>query len=350
MRRKKSFFKKFLWSLLFMILLSGSITAYVYYIKIFKPNVSLNYQEEAYIYIPSGADFEDVLQLLNDSGFISNASSFRWVAEQKKYTKRIKPGRYLIKNGLSNNNLVNLLRSGSQEPVKVVFNNLRTKEEFASKIAQQLELDSLELLSAMNENSFLYSVELNDYNVTSLFIPNTYEFYWNTSVETFLSRMAAEHHHFWNDSRKAKAKKLNLTQSQVSTLASIVQKETIKRDEQNVVAGLYINRLEKNMKLQSDPTVIFALGDFTIKRVLNKDLKFKSPYNTYLNKGLPPGPICIPSIGAIDAVLNPQSHDYIFMCAKEDFSGYHNFAKNGVQHTINARKYRKALNDRGIKR
>ncbi len=350
MRKKNSFLAKFIWSLFFLLLISGLVAVYVFYNKIYKSNVSLDFKEETYIYIPSDADFEMVLQLLNDNGVLSNSSSFQWVAEQKKYTKRIKPGRYLIKNGLSNNDLVNLLRSGNQEPVMVVFNNLRTKEEFCGKIAGQLELDSLELFLAMNEPSFLSFVELNSFSISSLFIPNTYEFYWNTSVKTFLSRMEAEHHYFWNEIRMTKAQKLKLTKSEVSTLASIVQKETIKRDEQNVVAGLYLNRLKKRMKLQSDPTVIFALGDFTIKRVLNKDLKCDSPYNTYVNKGLPPGPICIPSIGAIDAVLSPQQHNYLFMCAKEDFSGYHNFAKNGRQHNINAKKYRKALNDRGIKR
>jgi UPF0755 protein len=350
MRKKKSFFKKFIWSLIGVLFLSGAITASVFLGRIYKPNVSLEYQKDVYVYIPTGATFDDVLQILSDEGIIISSSSFRWISEQKLYTNNIKSGRYLLKDGMNNNELVNLLRSGRQTPIDVVFNNIRTKEEFAGKIASQLELDSLEILNTMLDTAFLYQVDLNAFNVSSLFIPNTYEFYWNTTVTSFLSRMVAEHHHFWNNSRQAKAKRLNLTKEEVVTLASIVEKETLQKSEQPIVAGLYINRLRKGMKLQSDPTVIFAIGDFSIRRVLKKDLKYDSPYNTYKYKGLPIGPISLPSIRAIDAVLNYQKHDYLFMCAKEDFSGYHNFAQNAVQHYANAAKYRKALNNRNIKR
>ena len=266
------------------------------------------------------------------------------------YIKNIKSGRYLIQDGMNNNELVNLLRSGRQTPVNVVFNNIRTKEEFAGKISHQLELDSAQIIEAMLDTAFLNPLNLNAFTVSSLFIPNTYEFYWNTTVTSFLSRMVAEHHHFWNESRQSKAKRLNLTKEEVVTLASIVEKETLQKSEQPVVAGLYLNRLKKSMKLQSDPTVIFAIGDFSIRRVLKKDLKYDSPYNTYKYKGLPIGPISIPSIRAIDAVLNYQKHEYLYMCAKEDFSGYHNFAKSVRQHYVNASKYRKALNDKNIKR
>ena len=251
---------------------------------------------------------------------------------------------------MNNNELVNLLRSGRQTPVDVVFNNVRTKEQFAGKIASQLELDSLDLLYAMVDTNFINPLGLDAHTVSSLFIPNTYEFYWNVSITDFLLRMTAEHHHFWTESRRTKAQKLKLSADEITTLASIVEKETLKKDEQPKVAGLYLNRLERGIKLESDPTVIFAIGDFTINRVLNKDLKIDSPYNTYKHKGLPPGPISIPSIQAIDAVLNHEKHDFIFMCAKDDFSGYHNFAKTYTGHLINARKYRKALNQRGIKR
>jgi UPF0755 protein len=350
MRKKKSFFKKFIWSLIGVLFLSGAITASVFLGRIYKPNVSLEYQKDVYVYIPTGATFDDVLQILSDEGIIISSSSFRWISEQKLYTNNIKSGRYLLKDGMNNNELVNLLRSGRQTPIDVVFNNIRTKEEFAGKIASQLELDSLEILNTILDTAFLYQVDLNAFNVSSLFIPNTYEFYWNTTVTSFLSRMVAEHHHFWNDGRQAKAKRLNLTKEEVVTLASIVEKETLQKSEQPIVAGLYINRLRKGMKLQSDPTVIFAIGDFSIRRVLKKDLKYDSPYNTYKYKGLPIGPISLPSIRAIDAVLNYQKHDYLFMCAKEDFSGYHNFAQTAFQHYANAAKYRKALNDRNIKR
>ena len=333
-----------------MILLSGFIMAYVFYNRIYQPNVIMEYEKEVFVYIPTDATFEDVQQILISSGVVQNTSSFRWVAEQKNFIHRIKSGRFLLENGMNNNELVNLLRSGRQTPVDLVFNNIRTKEQLAGKVASQLELDSTDLLYAMIDTAFTNPLGLDVYTVSSLFIPNTYEFYWDVSVADFLARMTAENYHFWTEYRKSKALNLNLTHEEIITLASIVEKETMKKDEQPKVAGLYLNRLNKGIKLESDPTIIFAMGDFTIKRVLNDDLKIDSPYNTYKNKGLPPGPISIPSIQAIDAVLNHEKHDYIFMCAKDDFSGYHNFAKTYVGHKINARKYRKALNEKGIKR
>ena len=350
MRKKKSFFKKFILSLVCILFLSGAIMASVFYGRIYQSNVSLDYQKEVFIYIPTGASFEDVLQQLTDEGIIISSSSFRWISERKHYTKNIKSGRYLVKDGMNNNELVNLFRSGRQTPVNVVFNNVRTKEEFAGKISHQIELDSAQILEAMLDTTFLNSLGLDTFTVSSLFIPNTYEFYWNTTVTSFLSRMVAEHHHFWNDSRIKKARNLKLTKEEVVILASIVEKETLQKSEQPIVAGLYINRLKKRMKLQSDPTVIYAIGDFSIRRVLKKDLKYDSPYNTYKYRGLPIGPISLPSISAIDAVLNYQKHEYLYMCAKEDFSGYHNFAKSVKQHYANAAKYRKALNTKNIKR
>ena len=198
---------------------------------------------------------------------------------------------------------------------------------------------------------FQKKLSLSEDDITCIFLPNTYQFYWNTSAEEFVERMLKEYSNFWNSSRKKKASKLGLNYCEISILASIIEKEqNIRLDERPVIAGLYLNRLDKGMKLQSDPTVIFALGDFTIRRVLKKDLKFDSPYNTYIYSGLPPGPICIPSINAIDAVLNATKHNYIFMCAKEDFSGYHNFAKNVREHNKNAKMYRRALNKRRIMR
>ena len=341
---------KFLWSFSLIIILSLMIAVYLFYNRVYQPNVILNYEDETYVYIPTDAVFDDVENILLEAGILRNPASFRWVSEQKKYIHRIKPGRYLVTNHMSNNDLVNLLRSGRQTPVNILFNNIRNKEQFAGKIASQLELDSLELLEAMLDTSFLYPLTMNEFTIASLFIPNTYEFYWDVPVERFLDRMSAEHHFFWNKDRLGRAKKMRLSKEEISTLASIVEKETIKKDEQPKVAGLYINRLRQGIKLESDPTVIFAVGDFSIRRVLNKDLKIESPYNTYKYKGLPPGPISIPSIQAIDAVLNFQTHDYIFMCAKHDFSGYHNFSRTYFGHLRNARRYRKALSERGIKR
>ena len=324
---------------------------YELYSRVYQPNIVLPYNTEKYIYIPTSAEFHDVVKVLSENGLLINANSFEWLAKQKKYTSNIKAGRYKINRALNNNDLVNLLRSGKQTPIKVTFNNLRNKEQLAGRIASQIEADSLSIINYITDTTFLNKLQLTSYNVACLFIPNTYEFYWNTSVEGFVNRMVKEYSSFWNSSRKKKAAAIKLNYYQVSALASIVEKEqNIKRDERPEIAGLYLNRLKKRMKLESDPTLIFALNDFSIKRVLNKDKKVDSPYNTYKHKGLPPGPICIPSINAIDAVLNASDNKYIFMCAKEDFSGYHNFAKTYAKHLINARKYQKALNKRKIMR
>jgi UPF0755 protein len=324
---------------------------YELYSRVYQLNIVLPDNAEKYIYIPSNSEFADVVNILLENGLLINANSFEWLAKQKKYDTNIKAGRYRINRALNNNDLVNLLRSGKQTPIKVTFNNLRNKEQLAGKIASQIEADSLSILKHITDTTFLNKLKLNTDNVACLFIPNTYEFYWNTSVEGFVNRMVKEYSDFWNLSRKKKAAKIKLNYYQVAVLASIVEKEqSIKRDERPEIAGLYLNRLKKRMKLESDPTLIFALDDFTIKRVLNKDKKVESPFNTYKNKGLPPGPICIPSINAIDAVLNASEHNYIFMCAKEDFTGYHNFAKTYAKHLVNARKYQKALNKRKIMR
>ncbi len=326
--------------------------AYELYSRVYQPNIVLPVNVgEKYIYIPTGAEFNQVIQILSETGLLINANSFEWLATTKKYTTNIKPGRYRINSNLNNNELINLLRSGKQTPIQVTFNNLRNKEQFAGKIAYQIEADSVDLLTYITDTSFLNSNGFSAENMICLFVPNTYEFYWNTSSKQFVERMQKEYEAFWNADRKAKAKKIKLTPFQVVALASIVEKEqNIKKDERPEIAGLYLNRINKKMKLESDPTLIFALGDFTINRVLNKDKKVDSPYNTYIHKGLPPGPICIPSINSIDAVLNASEHKYIFMCAKEDFSGYHNFAKSYRKHLRNARKYQKALNKRKIMR
>ena len=351
-RKKKSALRKFVIAFFVLTILGCAGMAYQLYLRVYQPNiVLLENVSEKYIYIPTGADFHQVIQILSESGLLINANSFEWLAATKKYTTNIKPGRYRINRNLNNNELINLLRSGKQTPIQVTFNNLRNKEQFAGKIADQIEADSVDLLTFITDTSFLNSNGFTAEDVICLFVPNTYEFYWNTSSEQFVERMKKEYEAFWNVDRKTKAKKIKLTPFQIVSLASIVEKEqNIKKDERPEIAGLYLNRIKKKMKLESDPTLIFALGDFTIKRVLNKDKKVDSPYNTYIHKGLPPGPICIPSINSVDAVLNASEHEYIFMCAKEDFSGYHNFAKTYVKHMINARKYHKAMNKRKIMR
>ena len=237
------------------------------------------------------------------------------------------------------------LHSKSRLLVKVTFNNLRNKEQFAKKIANQIEADSADLIAYMTDTSFLNSNGFTSENIVCLFIPNTYEFYWNTSAKQFVERMQKEYKNFWNTDRKTKAKEIELTPFEIVTLASIVEKEQSRRlEERPIIAGLYLNRLKQRIKLQSDPTVIFANNDFSIRRVLNKHLKFESPYNTYIYFGLPPGPICIPSINAIDAVLNAERHEYIFMCAKGDASGLHNFAITNREHINNRSQYKKNLN------
>ena len=349
--KKKSSFRKFVTAFVLLAIIGCGGMVYELYSRVYQPNIVMPDNDEKYIYIPSNSEFTDVVKILSENGLLINANSFEWLAKQKKYDTNIKAGRYRINRALNNNDLVNLLRSGKQTPIKVTFNNLRNKEQLAGKIASQIEADSLSILNYITDTIFLNKLQLNTDNVACLFIPNTYEFYWNTSVDGFVNRMVKEYSNFWNSSRKKKAADIKLNYYQVAVLASIVEKEqSIKRDERPEIAGLYLNRLKKRMKLESDPTLIFALGDFTIKRVLNKDKKVESPFNTYKNKGLPPGPICIPSINAIDAVLNASEHNYIFMCAKEDFTGYHNFAKTYAKHLVNARKYQKALNKRKIMR
>ena len=349
--KTKSKFQKFIIIFITLIVISVSVIAYEFYARIYQQNIDLVKNSKEYIYIPSGSSLIDVVNLLKNKNILINSNSFIWVAKQKKYDTNIKSGKYRINDKLNNNDLVNLLRSGNQVPVRVTFNNIRTIEDFASVISNQLEIDSNLIVQSILDSAFLESHNFSKYNVATLFIPNTYEFYWNISVENFISRLIKEYSAFWNKNRIRKAKEIGLTKKEVTILASIVEKEqNIKTDERKIIAGLYLNRIKKNMKLESDPTLVFALGDFSIKRVLNKDKKIKSKYNTYKYKGLPPGPICIPSINSIDAVLNAESHNYIFMCAKEDFSGYHNFAKTYKQHLKNARKYQKALNKRNIMR
>ncbi len=327
-----------------LILLFGGIYAYSVYKDIFKPNIN----KDTFLLIPSNSDYHQVLDSLKHINALEDINSFIKTAKLKKYNK-IRSGRYELKKGMTNNEIVNILRSGRQTPVKLTFNNIRTINDFAGKISKQIEPDSGSIVKLLNNKNFVKQFGFNKQNIISMFIPNTYEIYWNTSSEDFIKRMKKEYDRFWNAKRKEKAKQLNLTLKEVSILASIVQAEQQAHpDERAKVAGVYINRLKRGMLLQSDPTLIFASGDFTKKRVLNKDKEIDSPYNTYMYAGLPPGPINMPDISSIDAVLNYQHHNYIFMCAKEDFSGYHNFSTNARQHGIYARRYQQALNRKKI--
>lgn len=347
-----SFLKKVLVALLLVILIGGGTAAYFGWKLFYKTNVSVGEKKSEIFYIRTGDTYEDVLNSLYEQKLIKDPASFEWLAEKKNLKSNIHPGRYRILAKMSNNELVNLLRAGLQEPVQVPFHGLRTKEQLITRVCRRLEADSIELGELLNDDDHLgKKYGFNSTTVMTLFIPKTYEFYWNTSAEQFMDKMAEEYKKFWTAERKAKAEKMGLSQSEVSILASIVQSEQWKyNDEKEVVAGLYMNRIKMGMPLQSDPTLIYAIGDFTITRVLNADKKIDSPYNTYKYKGLPPGPICLPETSSIDAVLNYKEHDYLYMCAKEDFSGKHYFSKTYEQHCIYAKMYQEALNTRGIKR
>ena len=342
------------WKIALPVIIAGLVFAgykgYNIYHDIYSPNVSLKPETSAYFYIPTGAGMEDVVKRLYEKNYIMDKASFEWVAEKKNYKRHVHPGRYLIRNNMSNNALINLLRSGKQEPVKVVINNrLIFKHELAARVAEYLETDSVSLVQLLGDEQFADKYGFNTRTILCMIIPNTYYFNWNTSAEEFFGRMAAEYKKFWTDKRKQRAGAIGLSQSEVAVLASIVELETLMEDEKSRIAGVYINRLRKRMLLQADPTVKYALGDFSIRRVLKKHTRFDSPYNTYKYPGLPPGPICLPSISTMDAVLYHEEHDYLFFCAKEDFSFFLNFAKTLRQHSANARRYQKALNERGIR-
>jgi UPF0755 protein len=247
---------------------------------------------------------------------------------------------------MSNDKLINMLRLGEQFPVNVVFNNIRLKTEFAKKISLQLEADSAGIMQVLNDSSYQAGLGLDTETALTLFIPNTYEFFWNTDAMQFMERMRRENRIFWDGEREQKAEGIGMSKAEVVILASIVEKETNKNDEKATIAGVYLNRLKRGWLLQADPTLVYASGDFGLTRVLNVHKNIDSPYNTYKYGGLPPGPICIPSIASIDAVLNAEDHEYLFFCAKDDLSGYHVFARSITQHNRNARKYRRAIENR----
>jgi len=341
--------KKVLIAMLLIVLAGGSWAGFEFYRTVYSPNVVME-AEEGFFHVPTGAKLKDVADLLQQKGLIINRASFEWLAQQLNYQENVKPGRYLLKSGMNNKDLVMLLRSGKQVPLMVTFNNIRLKEELAGRIGQLIEADSTSLMRLMNNAAFVRKYGLNIETFPTLFIPNTYEFWWNTSAEQFVERMAKEYKAFWTEERKAKAQRIGLSQSEVSILASIVQKETNMRDEQPKVAGVYLNRLKKGMLLQADPTLVFANRDFEARRVLNRHKEIDSPYNTYRYKGLPPGPICLPDPRTIDAVLNAQTHSYLYFCAKADGSGYHTFATTYNDHLRNAREFQRELNRRKVYR
>ena len=339
--------KKSLYIIGFFLILGG-ILGYNYYQKIFGEAIT----KETVLFVNSTDSLVDVKEKISEIS--SKPNTFLWVAAQKSVTKP-KVGRYVLKEGMSNNDLVNMLRSGWQTPLKLSFNNQDTLEKLSGRLATQLATDSISLLTAFTDKEFLSKNNLTKNSVLQIFIPNTYEFYWTVSPEKFRTKMLTAYKRFWNNTRLKKAKALNLTKEEVITLASIVHKETAKEVERPIVAGLYLNRLKKGIPLQADPTIIYCVKqvkgqDFVVKRVLNIDLEINSPYNTYKNRGLPPTLIAMPDISAIDAVLNPAKHNYYYMCASVDKIGYHEFSKTLRQHNRNAAKYQRWLNRHRINR
>ena len=325
---------------LLVILATG---AYLYY-SVFRP---FSLPQTVYLYIDREADYEEVVAQLDDKAEIPSKKIFHLLAERMNYPATVKSGRYAIEDGMNMMEVIRRLRSGQQSPVDLTFNNTRTLPDLAGRISHQLMVDSLTLLDSMQEAARSGAFGFTEENFPSLFIPNTYEVYWNTSADDLLQRMKREHDAFWNDSRKGRAEKIGLSPVEVSILASIVEEEATYQDEYATVAGLYLNRLRRHAA-EADPTVKFAVGDFTLRRILFRHLEVESPYNTYKNAGLPPGPIRVPSIQAIEGVLSPERHDYLFMCAKDDLSGRHNFAVTHAEHARNAAAYQRALNQRGI--
>ena len=347
--KKKGMSKLVIWLVLGILFIFALAFGYWLFHTVMSPNVTTPDGKEIAVYIPTNSTYEDVQSILSEANILLNPKSFNWVAQKKAYPENIHPGHYVLKNGMNNNQLVNLLRGGLQTPVKVTFNNIRDVDQLAGRIATQIEADSASISHLLHNQEYINQLGFNDRTIPALFLPNTYEFYWNTDAEGFVVRMFQEYNKFWNEERKQQAQSKGLTPIQVSTLASIVNKETNMSDEMPRVAGVYINRLKNNWLLQADPTLVFAWNDYSIKRVLDRHKEIESPYNTYKYAGLPPGPICIPSVAAIKAVLNAEDHHYFYFCAKEDFSGYHNFAKTLAEHNRNATKYQQALNQRGIK-
>lgn len=340
-KKKKLFIGLF--SIIFIISLATvSITYYYLLYPQFHPVKTI------YVYIDRDDTADSIYNKIKANGFPNTLTGFRWMAKFRNLKKTIHTGRYAIHPGDNVHHVYSRISRGHQVPINLTISSVRTLDKFAGNIGKQLMIDSTEIASVLSDSLYIQKMGYDKATIACLFIPETYQVYWNISVDDFFKRIHKEHKKFWNDERLAKAQSIGMTPEEISTLASIVEEETNNNDEKPKVAGLYINRLRIGMPLQADPTIKFALQDFGLRRITNENLQVESPYNTYVNIGLPPGPIRIPTVKGIDSVLNYTKHNYIYMCAKEDFSGTHNFASNYTDHMINARKYWKALNDKKI--
>lgn len=330
--------------LIIFLILSILLITFSFYIwqMVYTPNVLVG-KEDRVLIIPNDATFKSVQKILHEGNYVQDLISFSFLARLMSYDEKIMPGRYVLRSGMTNLQLVKLLRTGKQEPVKITFNNVRLTKDLSEKITRNTGLRAEEFEVALIKFAMNNRYGFNKDNILTMFIPNTYEVYFNVTSEQLIERMHDEYEIFWDSVRNEKANKIGLTPIEVSILASIVKAETVKKDEANIIAGLYLNRLKKGIALQADPTLVFAVGDFSLKRVLNEHKEIDSPYNTYKYPGLPPGPINMPDVHYIDAVLDYYQSNYYYMCAREDFSGYHNFTNSFEEHMRNAARYQKAL-------
>lgn len=349
MAKKGSFLKKIIIVLILGALVIGGYWAYV---NVFKSNVRLNGKAFTYIYIKTGATLEDVLDELYSENIIENHESFEWVAKKMHLEENIIPGKYRIGAKMSNRSIVKMLKAGKQEKVKLFLNSqIRSKEEFIIYVSGKLEMEESELEEYCSNDAILSEkYKINSKNFMSFIVPETYEVNWTTPIEELFKLLKSSYDKVWTKEKLAKAKSIGYNADEVVTLASIVQSESAIKSEQQKIAGVYINRLKQEMKLQADPTIVFANGNFEVQRVLAVDKEVDSPYNTYRYKGLPPGPICLVNPSSIDAVLNYTKHNFIYFCAKPDFSGYSNYTNDYSVHMKNAAAYQEALNNKGIKR
>jgi len=338
--------RKILLTLFYTLLAAGFVLVLLLWVIVLRENVK--HDEPVRIYLPTGSDFRALTDTLERADLLRSRESFIITSRLKSFGKTVKPGSYVIEPGMSNNSLVNMLRSGRQTPVNVTFNNIRTLEELAGKTGGQIEADSASLAEFFHYESNYSADGFTRGTLIAVFIPDTYELYWSVDPRGFYRRMLKEYRDYWNDDRTAKAESLGLTPPEVSVLASIVDEEASREDEKSRIAGVYLNRLRLGMPLQADPTVKFAVNDFTLRRILNRHLEVDSPYNTYKYAGLPPGPIRCPSRSGLDAVLNAEKHEYLFFVARYDGSGYHHFSRTLAEHNRYAAAYRRELNRRRI--
>ncbi len=323
-----------------LVVVAGLFLAYYCYTLLFGAVVL----KQTTLFVYPETSYESLIADLKEQDLIQNEALFSALANKMNLPNNIHTGKYVFDVNSSTYDIITKLRGGLQTPVKLVINNVNFKEDLAGKIAGQIALDSTQIFNFLQDEEAIKKLGYDKDDILTLFIPNTYEVYWNISFEAFLEKLEKEHEIFWNDSRRSKAEALGLTPKKVFIIASIVEKEYKHPEERSKIAGVYINRIGKGMKLQADPTVKYALGDLTIKRVLTVHTEYDHPYNTYYNTGLPPGPICLPETSTIDAVLNAEKHNYLYFCAKEDFSGYHTFNTSYSAHINSAKLYQAALN------